>query len=74
MALLANFNIQIFIKYNQSSIIIIVFVHNESNNSMYACDGALLILRVTLTMTLIHYGLRPRTCSLGTCAVIKTTR
>ena len=72
--LLAVFNIQIFTKHNQSSIFIIVFVKNESNNFMYACDGALLILRVTLTMTLIHCGLRLRTCSLGTCAMIKTIR
>ena len=73
-ALLVVFNNQIFTKQNHSSIFIIVFVQNESNNFMNACDGALLILRVTLTMTLIHCGLRPRTCSLGTCEMIKTTR
>ena len=73
-ALLAVFNIQIFTKYNQNSIFIVVFVQNESNNFMYACDGALLILRVTLMMTLIHCGLHPRTCSLGTYAMINTTR
>ena len=73
MALLAVFNIQIFTKHNQSSIFIIVFVHNESNNFMYACDGGLLILHVTLTMTLIHYSLRLRACSLGTYAMIKAT-
>ena len=72
-SLLAVFNIQIFTKHNQSSIFMIVFVQNESNNFMYACDGALFILRVTLTMTLLHCGLRLRTCSLGTCAMIKTT-
>ena len=72
-ALLAVFNIQLFTKHNQSSIFIKVFVQNESNNFMYACDEALLILRVTLTMTLIHCGLRLRTCSLGTCAMIKAT-
>ena len=66
VALLAVFNIQIFTKHNQSSIFKIVFVQNESNNFMYACDDALLIQRVTLTMTLIHCGLRLRTCSLGT--------
>ena len=71
--LLAVFNIQIFTKHNQSSIFIIVFVQNESNNFMYACDEALLIFHVTLTMTLIHCGLRLRTCSLGTCAMIKAT-
>ena len=71
--LLAVFNNQIFTKQNQSSIFIIVFVQNESNNFMYACDRALLILRVTLMMTLIHCGLHPRTCSLGTYAMIKTT-
>ena len=71
--LLAVFDIQIFTKYNQSSIFIIVVVQNESNNSMYACDGVLLILRVTLKMTLIHCDLRPCTCSLGTCSMIKTT-
>ena len=64
--LLAVFNIQIFTKHNQSSIFIIVFAQKESNNFMYACDGVLLILRVTLTMTLIHCGLCLRTCSLGT--------
>ena len=37
--LLAVFNIQIFTKHNQSSIFIIVFVHNESNNFMYGCEG-----------------------------------
>ena len=73
-ALLAVFNIQIFTKHNQSLIFIIGFVQNKSNNFMYACDGALLILRVTLTMTLIHCGLRLRTCSLGTYAMIKATR
>ena len=57
-ALLAVFNNQISTKQNQSSIFIIVFVQNESNNFLYACDGALLILRVILTMSLIHYGLR----------------
>ena len=35
--LLVVFNIQIFTKHNQSSIFIIVFVQNESNNFMYAC-------------------------------------
>ena len=35
-ALLVVFNIQIFTKHNQSSIFIIVFVQNESNNFMYA--------------------------------------
>ena len=65
-ALLVIFNIQIFTKHNQSSIFIIVFVQNESNNFMYACDGALLSFRVTLTMTPIHCGLRLRTYSLGT--------
>ena len=64
-ALIAVFNIKIFAKHNQSSIFIIVFVQNELNNFMYACDGALLILRVTLTMTLIHCGLHLRICSLG---------
>ena len=59
--LLVVFNIPIFTKHNQSLIFIIVFVQNESNNFMYACDGALLIFRVTLTMTLIHCGLRLRT-------------
>ena len=39
-ALLTVFNIQIFTKHNQSSIFIIVFVQNESNNFMYACDRA----------------------------------
>ena len=73
-ALLAVFNNKIFTKQNHSSIFIIVFVQNESNNFMYACDGALLILHVTLTMTLIHYGLRLPTCSLGICEMIKTTR
>ena len=68
--LLAIFNIQIFTKHNQSSIFIKVFVQNESKNFIYACDGALHILRVTL----IHYGLRLHTCSLGTCVMIKTTR
>ena len=72
-ALLAAFNIQIFTKHNQSSIFIIVFVQNELNDFMYACDGALLILCVTLTITLIYCDLRPCTCSLGTCAMIKTT-
>ena len=72
-ALLAIFNNQIFTKQNQTSIFIIVFVKNESNNLMYACDGGLLILRVTLMMTPIPCGLRPRTCSLGTYAMIKTT-
>ena len=72
-ALLAVFNIQIFTKHNQSSIFIIVFVQNESNNFMYACDEALLIFCVTLTVTLIHYSLRLLTCSLGTCAMIKAT-
>ena len=72
--LLTIFNIQIFAKHNQSSIFIIVFEQNESNTSMFACDGALLILRVTLTMTLIPYGLRPRNRSLGTCTIIKTMR
>ena len=42
--LLAVFNIQIFTKHNQSSIFIIVFVQNESNNLMYACDEILLIM------------------------------
>ena len=70
-ALLAVFNIQTFTKHNQSSIFIIVFVQNESNYFMYACDGALLILSVTSTMTLIHYDLRLRTCLLGTCMMIK---
>ena len=69
--LLVVFNIQIFTKHNQSSIFIIVFVQNESNNFTYACDGALLILRVTLTMTLICCGLRLRTCSLSTYAMMK---
>ena len=55
VAVLAVFNIQIFTKHIQSSIFIIVFVQNESNNFMYACDGALLILRVALTMTLIMF-------------------
>ena len=73
-ALLVVFNIQIFTKHNKSSIFIIVFVKNESNNFMYACDGALLILRVTLTITLIHYGLRLRIYSLDTYAIIKATR
>ena len=73
-ALLIFFNIQIFTKHNQISIFIVVFVQNESNNFMYACDGALLILLVTLTIILIHYGLRLRTCSLGTCAMIKAMR
>ena len=73
-ALLAVLNIQIFTKRNQSSIFIIVSVQNESNNFMYACNRALLILYVTLTMTLIHYGLRLHTCSLGTCAMIKAMR
>ena len=59
-----------FKKHNQSSIFIIVFVQNESNNFMYACDGALLIIRVTLVMTLIHCSLRLRTYSLGTFAMI----
>ena len=72
--LLAVFNNQIFTKQNQISIFIIVFVQNESNKSMYASDEVLLILYVTLTMTLIHYGLRPRTCSPGTYAIIKTMR
>ena len=67
--LLCVFNIQIFIKYNQSLIFILVFVQNESNNFIHTCDGALLILCVTKTMTLIHCGLRPHTC-----AMIKTTR
>ena len=71
MTLLAVFNILIFRKHNQNSIFVIVFVQNELNNFMYACDRVLLILRVTLTMTLIHCGLRLRTCSLGTCAMIK---
>ena len=71
--LLAIFNNQIITEQNQSSIFIIVFVQNESTNFMYACDEALLILRVTLTMTQIHCGLRPRTCSLGTYAMIKIT-
>ena len=62
-----------FTKYNQSSIFIIVFVQNESNNFMFACDRALLILCVTLTMTLIHCGLGLHTCSLGICT-IKATR
>ena len=73
-ALLVVFNNQIFIKQNQSSIFIIVFLQNESNNFMYACDKDLLILCVTLTMTVIHYGLRPRTCSIGSYVMIKTTR
>ena len=72
-ALLAIFNIQIFTKHNQSSIFIIVFVQNELKNFMYACDGALLILRVTLTMTLIHCSPHLRTCSLGIWAMIKAT-
>ena len=72
--LLVVFNNQIFTKQNQSSIFIIVFVQNESNNFMYACDETLLILRVTLTMTLIHCGLRPRTCSVGTYGMIKKKR
>ena len=72
-ALLGIFNIQIFTKLNQSLIFIIVFVQNEFNNFMYACDGALLILRVTLTMTLIHCGLCLRTCSLGIHTMIKET-
>ena len=71
--LLVVFNIQIFTKHNQSSIFIIVFVQNESNNFMYAYDGALLILLLPLTMTLIHCGLRLRTCSLYTYAMIKST-
>ena len=74
VTLLVVFNNQIFIKQNQSSVFIIVFVQNESNNFMYACDEALLVLRVTLTMTLIQCGLRPCTCSLGTCPMIKATR
>ena len=74
MALLTVFNIQIFTKHNKSSIFIIVFVQNESNNFMYACDGTLLTLRVTLMMTLIHCGLRPCTCSLSNYAMIKITR
>ena len=69
-ALLAVFNIQIFTKHNQSSIFIIVFIQNELNNFMNVCDRAVLILCVTL----IHCGLRLRTCSLRTCAIIKTTR
>ena len=71
VALLAVFNIQIFTKHNQSSIFIIVFVQNESNNFIFACDGALLILRVTLTMTLIHCDPHLCTYSLGTCVMIK---
>ena len=38
-----------------------MFVQNKSNNFMYACDDALLILYVTLKMTLIHCGLRLHT-------------
>ena len=60
-------------KHNQSSIFIIVFLQNESNNFMYSCDEALLILCVTLTMILIHCGLRLHTCSLCTSAMIKAT-
>ena len=60
-ALLAIFNIQIFTKHNQSSTFIIVFIQNESNNLMYACNGALLILRVTLTDSLWSTSLYPFT-------------
>ena len=42
VALLAIFNNQIFTKQNQSSTFIKVFVQNEANNFMYACDGTLL--------------------------------
>ena len=39
---LAIFKNQIFIKQDQSLIFIIVFVQNESNNFMHACDRAVL--------------------------------